>query len=160
MPLSKLIGKNLKKNMPQNNTEYVKSCGVIIFHIPKNSKNKNDYEFLLLHYESGHWDYVKGHVEKNETEIETALRELDEETSLKDVKVIKGYKEDLSYIFSHNKQLINKTVVYFLAESKENNIKISDEHIDYIWLPYKEALEKLTFQNAKNLLKKAFSFID
>lgn len=145
--------------MPQNNTEYAKSCGVIIFHIPENSKDKNDYKFLLLHYESGHWDYVKGHVEKNETEIETALRELDEETGLKDVNIIKEYKEDLSYIFSHNKQLINKTVVYFLAESKTNDVTISHEHIDYIWLPYKEALEKLTFENARNLLKKAFSCI-
>lgn len=128
---------------------YEKSCGIVIF------KENGNREYLLLHYPGGHWDLPKGHVEKGEDEKQTALRELEEETGITKVELISGYREVISYKYHRGKQLSTKEVVYFLGKTKENAIRISDEHQDFIWLPYTEAVEKLTFENAKELVRKA-----
>ena len=67
------------------------SCGAIVF------VRHKEREYLLLHYGMGHWGFVKGHVEDNETEKETALRELKEETGLSKVEFIEGFKEKTHY---------------------------------------------------------------
>ena len=54
-----------------------KSAGIVLF---RNDSDKN--EFLLLNYPQGHWDFVKGKIERNETSHETALRETKEETGI------------------------------------------------------------------------------
>ncbi|KKP93124.1 MAG: NUDIX hydrolase [Parcubacteria group bacterium GW2011_GWA1_36_12] len=54
---------------------------------------------------------------------------------------------------------IFKLVTFFVAETKTKDIKLSPEHIGYLWLPYEEALKKITYKNSKELLKKANSYI-
>ncbi len=145
-----------------------KSAGALIFRMvnnPSTSLRASVPYYLLLHYESGHWEFAKGHIEEGESEVETVKREIEEETGIKDLKIIPGFKEYIKYFFRNNYDLkkedknkapwIFKLVVFYLAETNTENIKISDEHIGFAWLPYKEALKKLTFKNAKNLLKKA-----
>jgi bis(5'-nucleosidyl)-tetraphosphatase len=129
-----------------------KSCGVIIFH-----KRDNSYEYLLLHYPGGHWDFPKGHVEKfDKSEMDTAARELEEETGITNYEFSKGYQESMYYEFNRGKkERVKKTVVYFLAQAMGNDVKISHEHKNFIWLPFKEAVEKLTFENARDLLRKS-----
>ena len=133
-----------------------KSAGAIIFR-----KEEDNIHYLLLHYPSGsraskdYWDFPKGHIEKEEKEIETAGREVEEETGLKELEFISGFKEQIEYFFKLKGETVFKTVVFFLAETKTKEIKISFEHIGYQWLPYKEAQEQLTFDNAKTILKKA-----
>lgn len=128
---------------------FEKSCGIVVFH-------ENDRrEYLLLHYPGGHWDLPKGHVEKDETEEETALRELEEETGIGQAEFIPGYREVISYTYHRGPKLSTKEVVYFLASTNEKGITISHEHQDFLWLPYEEAVEKLTFENAKELVRKA-----
>ena len=95
-----------------------KSVGAIIF-----LKDK-EVKYLLLHYESGHWDYVKGHVEKGESEEETLLREAKEEAGLMDLKIIDGFKEKIKYFFKADGKLISKEVVFYLAETKTKDIKL------------------------------------
>ena len=56
-----------------------KSCGAVVF-----LKKEEQTKYLLLNYAAGHWDFVKGNVEPNETEKETVLRELKEETAITD----------------------------------------------------------------------------
>lgn len=126
-----------------------KSCGVIVFH-------KN--EFLLLHYPSGHWDFPKGHVEKGEKEEDTAMREAKEETGL-DVEILPGFKETMKYFFKDKQGLVRKEVVFFLAESKDREVTLSKEHRGFVWLPFNEATEKVTYKNAKEILKKADEFL-
>ena len=132
-----------------------RSAGAVIFH------DNSEREFLLLHYESGHWDYVKGHIEDDESEIKTLVRETEEETGIKeeDIKIIDGFEEKIEYFYRHEGKVIKKEVVFYLARSKTKIVKISHEHIGYKWLSYEEALNQLTFKNAKDILKKADKFL-
>ncbi|OGZ67548.1 MAG: hypothetical protein A3C58_02250 [Candidatus Staskawiczbacteria bacterium RIFCSPHIGHO2_02_FULL_34_10] len=137
-----------------------KSAGALIYRI----QNNIPY-YLLLHYHSGHWEFAKGHIEEGENPEEAAKREVEEETGIKDLKIIPGFKEYIKYFFRNNYDLkgeakkkapwIFKLVVFYLAETCTEDVKISNEHIGFVWLPYQEAMKKLTFKNAKNLLKKA-----
>ncbi|MCX8146855.1 MAG: NUDIX domain-containing protein [Candidatus Woesearchaeota archaeon] len=131
-----------------------KSAGAIIFR-----KEEGKMLFLLLHYESGHWDFVKGHIEENEEEKETIRRETEEETGIRDLNFIDGFKETISYFYKKDGKTIFKEVVFYLAETKTKDVKISFEHKGYSWLEYRDALRKATFKTAKNLLEKAYSFL-
>lgn len=137
-----------------------KSAGAVIFR-----KENRKLLFLLLHYPSSakttkeYWDLTKGHIEKGENEIETVKREVEEETGLRDIKFLEGFKEGIKYFFRWENKNIIKFVTFYLAETRTEDIKISEEHIDYKWLSYEEALKQLTFKNAKDILKKANTFL-
>jgi len=131
-----------------------KSAGAVIF----KRENKKNY-YLLLHYQSGHWDFPKGNIEKGEKLEETVKREVKEETGLEDIELLPGFKENIKYFYKLRGKNIFKIVTFFLAETKTKKVKISWEHIGYKWLPYKEALEQLTFKNAKEIIKKANRFL-
>ena len=131
-----------------------KSAGIVMF---RNDSGKN--EFLLLNYPQGHWDFVKGKVEQNETPHETAIREAREETGITNIEFIDGFEESVEYDFRFKKENIHKKVIFFLAKTDEKNIKLSHEHNDYLWLEYNDALKKTTFENAKNVLIKANEFL-
>ena len=131
-----------------------KSAGIVLF---RNDSDKN--KFLLLNYPQGHWDFVKGKVEQNETPHETAIRETGEETGITNIEFIDGFEESVEYYFRFKKEDIHKKVIFFLAKTDEKNIKISHEHNDYLWLEYDDALKKTTFENAKNVLSKANEFL-
>ena len=130
-----------------------RSAGAIVF-------REEEYpKYLLLHYEAGHWDFPKGNIEKGESDIETVKREIQEETGIKDIEIVKGFKEKIQYYFKFEGELINKSVVFYLAKTDAEKVKLSFEHIGFIWLPYEKALNKLTFKNAKEILKKANDFL-
>ena len=70
-----------------------RSAGVILF-------NKiNEIEYLLLKYPSGHWDFVKGNIEKGEKDEETIIREAYEETNINDIEVYNGFHELIEYYY-------------------------------------------------------------
>jgi bis(5'-nucleosidyl)-tetraphosphatase len=130
-----------------------KSCGAVVY-----IKNPN-VKYLLLQYEAGHWDFVKGNVETGENEQQTAVRELGEETGIADAKFINGFKETISYFYKRQGATVLKEVVFFLMETKTANIKLSFEHIGFIWLTYDDAMRRLTFKNARDVLQKANEFL-
>jgi 8-oxo-dGTP pyrophosphatase MutT (NUDIX family) len=126
------------------------SAGIILYN------NKHDErQFLVLKYPGGHWDFVKGKMEKLEDTQQTAIRETNEETGITDIKFIDGFKEEISYTFFINNEEINKKVIFYLAKTNSTEIKISEEHLDFIWLNFKEAIDKITYQNARAILTKA-----
>lgn len=127
-----------------------KSAGCVIF---RNTLGKRLY--LLLNYPLGHWDFVKGKIEKDENYHQTVIREAKEETGIDDLKFIDGFEETIEYNFQFNGKLVQKSVVFFLAKTEQEQITLSHEHLDYIWLCYNDALEKTTYENAKKILKKA-----
>ena len=131
-----------------------KSAGIVLF---RNNSGKN--EFLLLNYPQGHWDFVKGKIEQNETSHEAAIRETREETSITNIEFIDGFEESVEYDFRFKKENIHKKVIFFLAKTSEKNIKLSHEHNDYLWLEYNDTLKKTTFENAKIVLSKANDFL-
>ena len=130
------------------------SAGIILF----NDVNKR--KFLLLNYPSKHWDFVKGKMEKSETPHETAIRETKEETGISDVEFIDGFEEEIEYYFYAGNQEIHKKVIFFLGKTNTIEITLSHEHLDFIWLEFDNALNKTTYENAKNLLKKSKIFLD
>ena len=130
-----------------------RSAGAILF-----IKEKEPI-YLLLQYEAKHWDFPKGNIEKGETDHETVKREIEEETGIKDIKIIHGFKKKIQYYFKVKAELINKEVVFYLAQTKTEQIKLSFEHIGFEWLPFEEAKEKLTFKNAKEILENANKFL-
>jgi bis(5'-nucleosidyl)-tetraphosphatase len=144
----------MSNNKMVNNVLREKSCGSVIY-----IKKQSATAYLLLQYEAGHWDFVKGNVEINETEKETVTRELKEETGIKDAVFIEGFKETIEYYYRRNGETIRKVVVFYLMETHTEKIELSFEHIGYIWLDYTHALEKLSFKNAKNVLQKANEFL-
>ncbi len=131
-----------------------KSCGAVVY-LNKDS----EVLYLLLHYEAGHWDFVKGNVEPNEAEKETVVRELREETGITEAKFIEGFKHRIEYYYRRQGDTVHKEVIFYLMETQTETVKISFEHIGFIWLNYKQAMEKLTFKNARELLKKANDFL-
>ena len=126
------------------------SAGIIFFR-----KIQGRVNFLLLNYPSGHWDLVKGHIENDEDPKDTAIRESKEETGITDIKFIDGFKEEIEYYFQYNNENIHKKVIFFLSETKQNKIVLSDEHLDFIWLDFDDAMKKITFETAKSVVKKA-----
>jgi len=137
-----------------------RSAGAIIF------RKEGDMPFfLLLHYPSSsrakkdYWDLPKGHIEKGEDEIGTIKREVEEETGLRDINLVEGFKEAIKYFFKWEGKTVLKFVTFYLAETKIREIKVSQEHIGFKWLPYKEALEQITFKNAKKILQRANDFL-
>jgi 8-oxo-dGTP pyrophosphatase MutT (NUDIX family) len=137
-----------------------RSSGAIIFR-----KENNNIYYLLLEYPSNkrnkkdYWGFAKGTMEKGEKEIDTAKREIEEETGINDLKFIKGFKEVISYFFKDKNETIFKTVSYFLAKTETKDVVLSNEHIGFLWLPFEKAFKKLTFDNTKKILEKAHKFL-
>src|SRR3989338_7729225 len=100
-----------------------KSSGAIVFW-----KDKEPI-YLLLHYEAKHWDFPKGNIEKNETDEQTLRREIAEETGIKDIELIRGFKETIQYYYRLKSETINKQVNFYLARTNTEKVKLSFEHI-------------------------------
>ena len=130
------------------------SAGIVLFR-----KEGSKKLFLLLHYPSGHWDFVKGKMEQGESTHQTAIREAQEETGITDIIFVENFEEWIEYDFKYKKELVQKKVVFFLAETKTQEVKISHEHSGYTWMDYNTAMEKTTFDNAKTVLRKAQELI-
>lgn len=128
-----------------------KSCGAVIF---KNFNGKNKY--LVLEMQKGHFSLCKGHQEGLETDIETATREIKEETNL-DVRFFDNFKEKITY--SPYEGCI-KDVYFFLAEALDSNFTIQLSEVKHAyWFTYDEALERLTYEADKNVLVKAQDYL-
>jgi 8-oxo-dGTP pyrophosphatase MutT (NUDIX family) len=131
-----------------------KSSGVIIFR-----EHGPERLYLLLHYEEGHWEFPKGHIERGEVEQKTALREAKEETGISDLELVFGFKDKLEYSYERDGKKMHKKVIFFLGQTHTSEVKLSDEHVNFEWLPYDKAYKRLTYPNAKELLVKAETFL-
>ena len=116
-------------------------------------------KYLLLRYEAGHWDFVKGNVEPKESEKDTVIRELQEETGIVEARFIDDFREKIEYFYRRQGATIHKEVIFFLLETHTETVKLSFEHVGFIWLDYQHAMEKLTFKNAKDVLQKAHKLL-
>ncbi len=130
-----------------------RSAGAVIF--------SKDMQFLLLKYGAGHWDFVKGNIESGETEIETVLREAEEETSIprSKMEMMHPFREEIEYFYRRSGELVHKKVIYYLGKSFTKRVNLSFEHQDYDWLDYEIALGRVTYENSKLILEKAYRFL-
>ncbi len=130
------------------------SCGFILFREPERGKRY----YLLLHYRAGHWDFPKGHVEEGEGEIQTAMRELEEETGIRQAEVIDGFRHEYAYNFGAGSKR-EKIVTFYLARTPESHLRFSHEHQGGRWVTIESGLQLLTFDNARIMLAKAEEFL-
>ena len=132
---------------------YEKSCGAIVIH-----KSGDRYKILLVRNHNGrNYSFPKGHVEMGETEEETAVREVREETGL-DVRIIPSFREVADYCPFGK---IRKRVVFFMAQTMSDKVHIQEEEIDsYIWVNLDEAHHRCTYDNDLRVIRKARENID
>ena len=124
-----------------------KSCGTIII---------DDDKVLIIKQKQGFYGFPKGHIEKNETEVETAIRETKEETNI-DVLIDETKRYSLNYVIDNK---IDKEVVYYLAKPLNKNIiKQESEINDILWVDIDKVIDILTFDNLKELWKKVLKEI-
>lgn len=117
-------------------------------------------EYLLLHHPGGHWDFPKGHVEGKESLEQTVRREVREETGITRLRLIEDFSETIRYFFIWRRKRIFKIIVFKLARTTHRKIKLSFEHQGFAWLQFEAAMRKLTFANAKGVLRKAHRHIE
>lgn len=138
--------------MDNNENAQLKSAGIIVFTF---SRGRIKYLILKHHQTNNHWGFPKGRVEKGESDMLAAKRELKEETGIKDITLIN--KEELrhQYSFSHKEKSYKKEVVYFLGYSSDTKVNLSNEHTDYFWGTFEETMSKLDKIEIKEILNKA-----
>ena len=117
-----------------------KSCGAVVYR-----ETGEQIEILLIrHKNGGHWAFPKGHVEKKETEEDTALREIREETGL-EVLLDTGFRRAVTYSPKPN---VKKDVVYFAARFQSGSPEAQPEEVmDIVWASPDKALQLVTYQN-------------
>ena len=140
----------------------LRAAGFVIY------RYKPQLELLLLQTSyNKEWAPPKGHVDSGETDMETALRETEEEAGIcsTDIKVRDGFFVELEYTIKKTIYASSlgkkKTAVYFLGELTNPNqeIKLSREHIAYKWVTFDEALSTAIFPNYETLYSAAREFI-
>jgi 8-oxo-dGTP pyrophosphatase MutT (NUDIX family) len=136
-----------------------RSAGFIAYSLPGGAGGPPEY--LLLDY-SRHWDFPKGHVNPGEDDLAAALRELQEETGIAGsrVRVVPAFRHDITYFFrDRRKGLVRKTVVFFLAEVGTREVTLSHEHVAFEFLPFEEAVRRVTYAKAKQVLRLAHAHL-
>ena len=129
-----------------------KSCGAIIY-----KEENGELKFLLVRQSNGNYSFPKGHMEEGETELDTAFREIKEETNL-DVLVDTNFRCEISYFMEPKN--VWKDAVYFVATPKTFNLKNQEGEItECVWNNYEKTMKLLEFDNIKEVLKKAYSYI-
>lgn len=117
-----------------------KSCGCVVI---------NGNKVLLVRQNKGHWEFPKGHVEENETEKETAIREVKEETNL-DVEIISDKRYVIQYVTDKGN---DKMAVYFIAKPLSMELERQEAEIQTLgWFEFNDAMETITYENSKKLL--------
>lgn len=132
---------------------YESSCGAVVF-----KQSNNETRFLLIkNKRSAHWGFSKGHIEIGETNQETAIREVLEETGL-EIQILDNFQSVSDYKIQGR---IEKNVTIFIAKALTSNIKIQEEEIDdYIWQTFEKAYSVLRFENDRNILKDAWDYLE
>ena len=132
--------------------KYEKSCGAVIYTVQNGTRF-----YLVEQMQKGHVSLCKGHVEQYESEHETAIREIREETGL-EVEFVEGFRKTITYSPSTG---CMKTVVFFLACAEHTSARVQEEEVRAIqWVPFENAVEALTFDSTREILRQADAFLD
>ncbi len=130
-----------------------RSAGAVVF-----KETSGGRRFLLLQ-NAGRWDFPKGNREEGESELQTVLREVGEETGLKDTRLVPGFRRVIEYFYRREGKNVHKQVVYLLALTKDEKVKISFEHQGFGWFPFSEAVDRASYGNSKMTLAEADKFL-
>lgn len=128
-----------------------KSCGAVVYTVAD-----GEIKYLLVQMLGGHFSFPKGHVESGESEVQTALREIKEETDL-DVSLDTVFRRTVVYSPYAG---CEKEVVYFVAYAKSRETVCQQSEIrSALWLLYDDAIDRVTFDNDKRILNEANEYL-
>lgn len=132
------------------------SAGAIVF------RDTNDgRQYLVLKSRANDWEFPKGGIEGEEELQQTAIREVEEETGIKNLQIIDGFREDYDYVFrGPDGSMIHKEVHLFIGKAREDNVDLSKEHSDLQWRNYEEAINTLSHDGPRDALRKARKHLD
>lgn len=124
-------------------------------------KREDWYDVLLVQHLWWHWSFPKGHIEHQETPLQTAKRELFEETGISQIHLLSNLCFDNYYSFySRNGELIQKKVGFFVGEVYDDTVVLQKEELQsFLWVPLIKADIYLTFESDKKILKQAIPYI-
>lgn len=131
------------------------SAGAILY---RDTRDRREY--LLLKSRPGDWEFPKGGVENGEELQQTAIREVKEEAGITDFRLVDGFREEYDYVFEANGDRIHKTVHLFIAKSFEASAELSREHRDLQWRDYEQAINTITQDGPREILKEAHDHIE
>jgi bis(5'-nucleosidyl)-tetraphosphatase len=129
-----------------------KSYGIIPYFV----ENKV-ISYLIIQHRKQHWGFPKGHAEPGESELQSACRELTEETGITQFQV----DENLNFMehyrfYKRSGVTVAKTVLYFAAQVLDKNVVMQEEEIqNFLWGTFETIHNQLTFDEGKNLLEEA-----
>lgn len=139
-----------------------RSFGIVCVHKSENG----ELEFLIVKHVGGdHWAFSKGTPEKGEEPLETAIRELEEETNISisnlEIKEDVTFQEEYTYVTSDNKNMhkVNTFYLGFVRDKNEAKVNIPDEISEVLWLNYEEAKERLTHEEARGVLDDVVGYL-
>ncbi len=139
-----------------------KSVGVVVFR-----RENNQIHYLLLNHGKNYWNFPKGHAEKGEIDEETLRRETEEETGIKNLNIFPEFRKKIFYFYratgvekgerlkAGRKLNVFKTVIFYLAETLEKEVRLSSEHVNFDWLNFSEACSRLKYRSSRYILRKA-----
>jgi bis(5'-nucleosidyl)-tetraphosphatase len=133
------------------------SAGIVVFR-----RTSEGPKFLILYHGGNYWNFPKGHIEGVERDLDAALRETKEEAGLaaRDLRLVRNFKAYERFTFRRGGQSIFKIVIFYLAETRSKDIKISDEHQGYAWFTYRDANKILgRYRDSQKVLRQAFDFL-
>lgn len=134
------------------------SCGVIPLRIVDGER-----QFLLIQHKGGHWAFPKGHPEAGENDLQTARRELEEETGISAVQIdeTRSFEEHYQFTKRSGKE-VSKRVLYFLGRvASDQAVNLQEEEVsNYAWGNAEQTREQLTFDEGRALLDEVLIYID
>lgn len=133
---------------------YETSCGFVVY---RNVQGQRQY--LLIRSTNGEYGFPKGHMEAGETELQTAVRELKEETNL-EVRFVEGFRREEEYLLPNKADTV-KRVVYFLGEFRAGSIRCQETEVsEALFVPMETALALLSFETARKVLRDADGYMN
>lgn len=147
----------IKEKNQIEKTEREISAGLVVFR-----RTEEGPKFLLLYHGGRYWNFPKGKIEAEEKSLEAAIRETGEETGLKmiDLRLKKKFKAYERFTFYRNRKRIFKIVIFYLAESRRRQIRVSSEHEGFGWFLYKDAQRLLrSYKDSETVLRQAYNFL-
>lgn len=133
----------------------IKAAGGIMYML----ENGVPKYLILRSSHHGEWGPPKGHADDGETELETAMREIFEETGFRRSTFIPGFREVLTYKVDKKKKRLTKDVVFFLCEMPSDEVEISDEHTEAHLATMAEIEIMLSHEDLKDIVRRADAFV-
>jgi bis(5'-nucleosidyl)-tetraphosphatase len=130
----------------------IRASGVVVYYLAD-----DEPQFLLIRSRRDRsWGFPKGHLIDGEEILQGAMRELWEETGIRDITLIPGFTEHITYRVNRAGRFRRKTVTYFLGRVETPTVRLSEEHSEHRWAIVEDARKLLGFDNLRALVTRAW----